>query len=782
MKKTLVLQLLLGCICVLNSLNAQDLNPAQWPNLKGYWKFQNIGNLTKATVGNDLKLAGTHQWTAGPSKSDTAARIGVGSYYKAYHNIAPNGGGDSVNRYTMMFDFKVLSLKKWHTFFQTDTTNSNDGECFIRPNTGSGPGRIGTATTGYTTDSVLPNKWYRLVVSVNLGHFYRYYLNGQLILEGDTQDVDDRFSLNPHLLLFADNNQEDDTIDVASVAIFDTCLSGSDIARIGTIDPCVRFPMTVSLGKDTIICGGNTLRKSLGGGNFTYRWSTGETDSAVVFSMARHGSGSKSVWGRKTDQNGCIKTDTFVLGIFNKPLLSRSRDTGLCAGQSVKFTAGSALGNSFLWRKLPMGYTVSKVNNLTVDSSGLFEVRMTNTAGCSDYDTVQVTVYPLPAKPVISATKTSFCAGDSALLSGPPGYSEYIWSNGESRQQFSVRNSAVFKLYVRSAFGCQSAVSDSLRITVHTPPGAPDLLYSPDTSFCEGDSTRLSVSGNYSVYIWNDNNNKAVRWVKQSGLFSVRVKDANGCESPVSRTLKITVHPKPSKPLIEIISGSVHMCPGDTVAIRCKDNSFKYDWTNSDSLKSILMSSGGRIALSVRNAFNCSSELSDSLTFIMHPKAEKPLILPLGKDSLTCNIEASEYQWYEKGKSGYQGGRSIKAEQKATYYLYIRDAWCFSDASDTFYYERSSLNSPGLQGAGLLIYPNPGKGHFRVQVPETGLTNYQIYICNMQGQRFIPEHVRLSDDAAFIHLDLSSLPAGMYLVFLNPEAVSYKTTLLIVRD
>lgn len=782
MKKTRLFHVIVSCIFALNSLNAQDLDPARWPNLKGYWKFQSSGNLTKATVGNDLKLVGTHQWTAGPVKSDTAVRIGIGSYYKAYHNIAPNGGGDSVNRYTLMFDFKILSLKKWHTFFQTDTTNANDGECFIRPNNGTGPGRIGVAATSYSSDSVLPNKWYRLVVSVNLGHFYRYYLNGQLILEGDTQDIDDRFALNPLVLLFADNNQEDDTIDIASVAVFDTCLSGSDIAAIGTIDPCVRFPMTVSLGNDTLICGSNTLRKSLGSGNFTYRWATGETDSAVVFSMARHGSGSKTIWGRKTDANGCIKTDTFVLGIFNKPLLSRSRDTGLCQGQSVKFTAGSALGNSFLWRKLPMGYPVSKVNNLTVDSSGLFEVRMTNTAGCTEFDTVQVTVHPVPLKPVINATKTRFCAGDSALLSGPPGYSQYIWSNGESTQQISVRNSAVFKLSVRSAFGCQSAVSDSLRITVHTPPGAPDLTYSPDTSFCEGDSTRLSVAGNYSVYIWNDNNNAAVRWVKQTGLFSVRVKDANGCESPVSKRIQITAYPKPEKPQIEIVSGSAHMCPGDTIALLCKTTARRYEWTNADSLQTILITRGGSIALAVRNAFNCRSALSDSLVIIMHPKAEKPIILPLGKDSLTCNISASEYQWYEKGKPGYQSSRSIQGENKSTYYLYIRDAWCYSDASDTFYFEKSSLHPLRRQEAGLCIHPNPGKGHFRFQVPETGLSNYEISIFNMQGQLLITEHFRLSDDHALIDLDLNDLAGGMYVVILKTATSSFKARLLISSD
>ncbi|MFC2114660.1 LamG-like jellyroll fold domain-containing protein, partial [Bacteroidota bacterium] len=189
---------------------------------------------------------------------DTAVRIGIGSYYKSYHDIAPNGGGDSVNRYSLMFDFKVLSLNNWHAFHQTDTTNTNDGDCFIRPNSSSTPGAIGVGYTGYSTSAISPNKWYRLVISINLGHYYRYYLNGNLIHEGDTDEIfiDQRFALTPAILFFADDYQEDDTIDIASLAIFDTCLTASQIATIGTIDPCVLNPVVAHLGNDTAFCEG----------------------------------------------------------------------------------------------------------------------------------------------------------------------------------------------------------------------------------------------------------------------------------------------------------------------------------------------------------------------------------------------------------------------------------------------------------------------------------------------------------------------------------------------
>ncbi|MCF8297980.1 MAG: T9SS type A sorting domain-containing protein [Saprospiraceae bacterium] len=294
---------------------SQDLNPNDWPNLVGYWKFQDTSDLTKATVGNDLVLIGHHQWIEGAAYGDTAIRIDTSSYYKYYHGIAPNGGGDSVNQWTLMFDFKILNLDRWHCFFQTDTTNDNDGECFIRPNTTDRPGRLGVGDTDYSTDSILPNQWYRLVISANLGIYYNYYLNGVLLHMSDTDEIgiDSRFALTPAILFFADDHIEDDTIDIASLAIFDTCLSAAQIAQIGTIEPCIANPPNVNLGNDTTLCQGNTLQLNAGAGFKTYLWSTGDTTSAIALDTANFGIGPDTVWVAITDMTDCQTADTMIV-------------------------------------------------------------------------------------------------------------------------------------------------------------------------------------------------------------------------------------------------------------------------------------------------------------------------------------------------------------------------------------------------------------------------------------------------------------------------------------
>ena len=762
------LYILLCCsFCfVANNIGAQDLNPSQWPNLKGYWKFQNASQLTKATVGNDLELVGSHQMVKGPSLYDTAIRIGIGSYYKCRHNIPPNGGGDSVNRYTLMFDFKVLSLKKWHTFYQTDTNNLNDGECFIRPITGSGPGRIGTATTGYTTDSVTPGKWYRLVVSVNLGHFYRFYLNGDLILEGDTQDIDDRFALNPYFLLFADNNQEDDTIDIASVAVFDTCLSTADIAKIGTIDPCVLHPMKLSLGQDTTLCGNESITKQLGYG-YAYKWSTGDTASTITFNSAKMGTGLKSIWVTKTDINGCILRDTIKMGFYAKPNLNLGKDSSFCEGKSIKITAGPASNNSYEWKHFPTNTIVSKVNNITTDSTGIYMVKMSNQFGCSSYDSIKITVHPNPAKPIINYSSNSLCVGDTAFVYGPSGKWQYVWSNFSNDSSLIFTQSTGLSLRVISEFGCFSPISDSLSITFNPLPSKPEILFSGDTSFCDGDSVILFVNGTFDKYIWNDGYDRQSRIVKQTGTFNLEVENAFACKSEISNEIRTREITRPDNPKIESSNGT-DLCEGDSTTLRCISNGKNLFWSNGLNDSAIKIHKTSKIVIRVSNASGCFSLLNDSIQVTFHKIPEKPEIRISIPDSIICLNIANHYRWYKEGVLISDSTKSIKAEWIKNYQVQIRDTFCWSPKSDTLLFAYENISNELTILNALNIYPNPSSDHINISLNSfeaSEIVTSVIY--DIRGQNIM--NVQIVDGM----IDIESLSAGNYFIIIHTEKGNY---------
>lgn len=200
------------------------------PARAGWWKFDDPSNLRKAEPGSgtDLTLIGTQAAASGPQTGNGATRIGIGSYYKMQHQIPANGGGNFVNEYTLQYDFKVPSLGVWHSFFQTSVSNSNDGDFFINPS-----GSIGVAAVNYSAYSINANEWYRLVISVKNGNHFTCYLDGQLLMIGNIQEVDGRFSIENMLLIFADDDGEDGEIYCSELAIWDQALNTEQVAELG---------------------------------------------------------------------------------------------------------------------------------------------------------------------------------------------------------------------------------------------------------------------------------------------------------------------------------------------------------------------------------------------------------------------------------------------------------------------------------------------------------------------------------------------------------------------
>lgn len=199
----------------------------------GLWTFDDSENLTAPFYGLDLELVGTQTAVEGPETIDGAVSIGSGSYYIANHNMSANGGGERVNLYSIAIDFKVNDLGSWYSFIQTDPTNASDGELFVNTE-----GKIGVGDLGYTDSSIIAGDWYRLVMVSDSGNHVKLYLDADSVLDGGMQDLDGRFSINSRelenkLLLFADNDGEDGTIDVANITIYNRALSTEEVLGLG---------------------------------------------------------------------------------------------------------------------------------------------------------------------------------------------------------------------------------------------------------------------------------------------------------------------------------------------------------------------------------------------------------------------------------------------------------------------------------------------------------------------------------------------------------------------
>jgi hypothetical protein len=202
------------------------------PVLVGNWQFP-ASNILAANIGADLESKGAGIASVPGPDGSSAVTVPLGSYFLAKHGITPVGT-KRVNDYTLLFDYRQPATGKWYTFYQTDLTNSNDGEAFIRPNNGLGVG-------SYSPTIPEDLGWHRLVITCKLPDFYRYYIDGEFWFELGTSSltVDDRFSLDVGgVLIFCDESGEDADIDVAEITIWDQALTDAEVATIGKVgDP-----------------------------------------------------------------------------------------------------------------------------------------------------------------------------------------------------------------------------------------------------------------------------------------------------------------------------------------------------------------------------------------------------------------------------------------------------------------------------------------------------------------------------------------------------------------
>ena len=167
----------------------------------------------------------------GPAPGKIAIQIPLKSHFQVKHLIPANGGGERVNEYTLLVDFKVPQSGVYFSFVQTNYANTDDVDVWINPTLDA----INTGGTYANLPSALQvDTWYRWVLSVKLGESVRSYINGQKFHTFSSPVDLVRLSLDPTgVILFGDENGDDYDMTVSGVAMWDRALTDEEIAAIG---------------------------------------------------------------------------------------------------------------------------------------------------------------------------------------------------------------------------------------------------------------------------------------------------------------------------------------------------------------------------------------------------------------------------------------------------------------------------------------------------------------------------------------------------------------------
>lgn len=215
-----------------------------------------------------------------------------------------------------------------------------------------------------------------------------------------------------------------------------------------------------------------------------------------------------------------------------------------CFAGAINLT--SSYGTTYKWNG-PNGFT-STLKDPTIpyaspSMAGNYRITVTN-AICTDTDTINVIVNPVPVTPTITASgPVTFCSGNSVTLTSSKG-SFYIWSTDAQSESINVNVSGSYSVKVKNAYGCESASSAAAVVTVNTLPVVPSITASGPTAFCAGDSVILTSSAEKG-YLWSTGATTKKINVKTAGSYTVLVTNSSGCRSVASAATNVFVNENP---------------------------------------------------------------------------------------------------------------------------------------------------------------------------------------------------------------------------------------------
>ena len=391
---------------------------------------------------------------------------------------------------------------------------------------------------------------------------------------------------------------------------------------------------------DPVTCHGlanGAIELTVTGGTtpYDFTWSNGATTE----DLNNLGPGNYGV--SILDANGC---STNASGVVTEPdtLGASSIDTDVtCFGGSdgaIDLTATGGLPPyQFSWSHGP---TSADVSNL---SAGTYTVTFVDQNACLFEFSTTIDESQLFVPTITADGPTTFCAGDSVILTATAGAS-YLWSTGATTQSITVLTSGVYTVNVITADGCQGA-SAPVQVTVNPNP-IPTVNPVGPTTFCDGGSVTLTT-GSFASYEWSTGETTQSITVSASGSYSVTVTNGNGCVG-ASAPISVTVNPLPT-PTIDA-GGPLTFCQGDNVVLTANTSASAYLWSNGATTQSITVTTAGTFTVTVTDANGCEGT-SDPVTTIVNSNPT-PTVTPDGPtvfcdgDSVVLTSSAADsYLW-----------------------------------------------------------------------------------------------------------------------------------------
>ncbi|HKK61585.1 MAG TPA: FG-GAP-like repeat-containing protein [Bacteroidales bacterium] len=492
--------------------------------------------------------------------------------------------------------------------------------------------------------------------------------------------------------------------------------------------------------------------------------------------------------------NGCSDTATHIVTVAGYPASSISVDGPLsfCSGDSVSLSVESDSMYNYQWLLNGANITGADSSIFKALGAGQYSARITNTTGncITVSDEATVNVAGSPASPTITAAgSTTFCSSDSVILSvtDNPDYS-YKWklnggSVGSNSNNYTAKSSGAYSLDVTNSAGCSNTSSNTILVTVLPVPTMPTVNMSGSTTFCDGQSVNLSVTGNPAMeYQWKNGEitiegaTNSNYLAEASGDYKLKITNTKGCAVETT-PVEVQVYPNPVKPVVAEINGNTNFCPGTEVTLEVTNagQQYTFQWKRSgipipgaDQSRYSGKLTAGEYSVVVSREI-CSDE-SEPLTLTTLPAPEKPEIIAKGPNIwyLACsNDSATAYKWYRNSTeiTGVNDYIFVAGDQTGKYEVAISvNGSCFSMSDPVYVPLGTGIEESPFSN--LKIYPNPTPGLFTLEMDNPVMGELIIDIFGETGKKVINIKFRKETSRFMTQIDLSEQPAAVYLISL----------------
>jgi hypothetical protein len=223
---------------------------------------------------------------------------------------------------------------------------------------------------------------------------------------------------------------------------------------------------------------------------------------------------------------GCDSTITLNLTILPIPIITKSNDTSICAGNTVNLFASG--GQNYAWSPAASLSDATIANPIARPiTSTIYTVTVSGQNGCTATGQVSVLVN---SNPIVNANSVTLCQGQSTTLTAL-GALNYSWSPAVGLSSTTgatvIANSLKTRIY--EVIGTdQNGCSGIANVTV-TVVSRPNVNLGSDLSVCRGTTVLLDAGINGTTYLWNTGQTTQTINVNIGGAYAVTVSTQNGC-------------------------------------------------------------------------------------------------------------------------------------------------------------------------------------------------------------------------------------------------------------